>query len=353
MLNEKQLQEIREHLENSKNPVFFFDNDSDGLCSFLLLQRFIGRGRGISLKGLPSLNKAYYKRAEEFNADCIFVLDRPSVDKEVIELNKNGKNLPIICIDHHQPDEVPDVAGYYNTYLESKKSEPTSYLCYKATEKKEDIWLAVLGCVADCYIPDFFDEFKKKYSELLDAPFKTAFDIIYKTRLGKIIRVLNLSLKDTTSNTVTLYKFMMKASSPGQVLEENNKTETFLNRYELLNKIINKSVEKAGENIDKKNKVIFFTYGGDMSISQDVANQLSYIYQGYHIIIGFIKGGHVKFSLRGEKIRTLMMRAIKNIDGAFGGGHEVSCGAQMSSDSVEKFKENLMREIIEENKNKN
>jgi single-stranded DNA-specific DHH superfamily exonuclease len=39
MLNDKQIDEIREHLEKAQNPLFFFDNDDDGLCSFLLLQR--------------------------------------------------------------------------------------------------------------------------------------------------------------------------------------------------------------------------------------------------------------------------------------------------------------------------
>ena len=44
MLTKKQINEIREHLEKAQNPLFFFDNDPDGLCSFLLLQRYIGRG---------------------------------------------------------------------------------------------------------------------------------------------------------------------------------------------------------------------------------------------------------------------------------------------------------------------
>ena len=51
MLSEKQVKEIREHLEKAQNPLFFFDNDQDGLCSFLLLQRYIGRGKGIAIDG--------------------------------------------------------------------------------------------------------------------------------------------------------------------------------------------------------------------------------------------------------------------------------------------------------------
>ncbi|MEK9185033.1 MAG: hypothetical protein AAB866_02620 [Patescibacteria group bacterium] len=46
MLTEKQINEIKEHLEKAQNPVFFYDNDPDGLCSFLLLQRYIDDGVG-------------------------------------------------------------------------------------------------------------------------------------------------------------------------------------------------------------------------------------------------------------------------------------------------------------------
>jgi single-stranded DNA-specific DHH superfamily exonuclease len=345
MITEKQLQEIREHLENARNPVFFFDNDADGLASFLILRRFAGKGRGVSLKGLPSLNKSYYKKAEEFNCDYIFVLDRPEVDKEVIELNKKGKNIPIVCIDHHPAEELPETENYYNTYATSKKSEPTSYLCYKATERKEDIWLAVLGCVADWYVPDFFKEFEKKYPELIDSKCKNAADIIYKTKLGKIARILELSLKDINRNVSSLLNYMINAKSPSEILEENEKTRIFLERYEFLNKIIQKNIEKAEESIDKKNKFLFFTYGGEMSLSQPIATELAYRHPDLKLVVGFIKGEGVKFSLRGEGIRTAMMNAIKNIEGSRGGGHEFSCGAQMSSDDIENFKENLLREI--------
>jgi len=55
MLNEKQINEIRNHLEKAQNPLFFFDNDNDGLTSFLLLQRYIGRGKGVVIRSFPDL----------------------------------------------------------------------------------------------------------------------------------------------------------------------------------------------------------------------------------------------------------------------------------------------------------
>ena len=47
-LTEKQYEDIRRELDECKNPLFFFDDDDDGLTSFLILRRFLGRGRGVS-----------------------------------------------------------------------------------------------------------------------------------------------------------------------------------------------------------------------------------------------------------------------------------------------------------------
>ena len=100
MLTEKQLTEIREYLDNSRNPIFFFDNDPDGLCSYLLLRRFCGRGKGVIVKSSASVNKQYFSMVERFNSDCIFVLDKPGIDQEFV-LEAKDKNIPLLHIDHH------------------------------------------------------------------------------------------------------------------------------------------------------------------------------------------------------------------------------------------------------------
>lgn len=84
MLTTHQIEEIREHLNNAQNPVFFFDNDQDGLCSFLLLQKYIGRGKGFPIK-TSSLVKELFRKVEEFNSDYIFVLDKPVISEEFVQ----------------------------------------------------------------------------------------------------------------------------------------------------------------------------------------------------------------------------------------------------------------------------
>jgi single-stranded DNA-specific DHH superfamily exonuclease len=73
MLTAKQLKEIREHLEKAQNPVFLYDNDADGLCSFVLLRRFLGRGKGVAVRTHPDIDAGYAKRAHELGADYVFV----------------------------------------------------------------------------------------------------------------------------------------------------------------------------------------------------------------------------------------------------------------------------------------
>ena len=69
MLTQEQIAEIREHLEKAQNPVFFFDNDIDGLMSFVILRRYLGRGKGVAIKSFPELDGSYIHKAEEFNSD--------------------------------------------------------------------------------------------------------------------------------------------------------------------------------------------------------------------------------------------------------------------------------------------
>ncbi len=58
------LDKIKPYLENSSNPLIFFDDDADGLSSFLLIYKFIDKGKGIPIKH-RILDDSYLKSVEE------------------------------------------------------------------------------------------------------------------------------------------------------------------------------------------------------------------------------------------------------------------------------------------------
>ncbi|MFA5259311.1 MAG: DHHA1 domain-containing protein [Candidatus Pacearchaeota archaeon] len=340
MLTPRQVDEIREHLEKAQNPLFFFDNDNDGLMSFLLLRRYIERGKGVVIRSFPDLNASYYRKVEELKPDYIFILDKPIVSKEFLEKVKKD-NLPVVWIDHHQVEkpEDPDI-NYYNPYLNDKTNEPVSYLSYKITNKKEDIWLAIIGNISDCYMPNFYSIFEKEYPELAKKNPESAFDVLYNSEIGRIARILDFSLKDTITNVVNMTKFMTKVKGPMDILEETSNTKQILKRYNEIDSKYQQLMEKARELAKKK--FIYFQYGGSLSLSANIANQLVYEFPDKVVIVVFINGEIANISMRGKgNIRKLTLEAIKGIESATGGGHESATGAKMSISDLPKFKENI------------
>ena len=342
MLTKKQIKEIRGHLERAQNPLFFFDNDVDGLCSFLILQRYLGRGRGIPIKSFPELTVDYFRKINELGADYVFILDKPVVSREFFaEIEKS--NIPTVWIDHHEVDKknIPNFVNYYNPlFNKSKKNEPVTFLCYQASQKKEDLWIAVVGCISDKFIPRFYNEFIKKYP---DISFKTknAFGIFYNSEIGKTARIFSFALKDRTTNVINMLKFLMKIKSPYEILSESSKNYFMHKRFNQINKKYQQLIEKA-KNLEKKSdKILFFQYGGDLSISSDLSNELSYRFPNKIIVVIYVTGIKANVSIRGNNVREIILKSIKDFLGATGGGHKDAAGAQIRVEDLEKFRENL------------
>ncbi len=344
MLTKKQIKEIREHLDKAQNPVFFFDNDPDGLCSFLLLQRYIQRGKGVAIKSFPEMNTEYSRKARELNADYIFILDKPVVSKSFFEEVKKF-NVPVVWIDHHEVQvEIPDFIFYYNPVVGKRKSnEPVTYLCYKVSERKEDLWLAVAGCISDRFVPEFYSDFEKEHPEL-SVKSDDASDIFYKSQIGKIANLFSFALKDRISNVVKMSKFLMKVKSPNEVLEESSNNKEMHLRYKQIYRKYSKLLEKA-KRIVSDDKILFFQYGGDMSISADLSNELFYLFPKKITVVVYLSGVKANISLRGNKIRKKVLKVLEKIRGATGGGHENAVGCRMRIEDIETFRENLEKEF--------
>jgi len=287
----------------------------------------------------------------------------------------NKDNIPVVWIDHHCMETKPenDWVSYYNPYYYNKTSEPVSYICYKIAGKKEDICIALIGCISDCYVPDFYSEFEAKYPELGKKNSKSAFDLLYNSEIGKIARVLDFSLKDTVTNVVKMLKFMMKVildfslkdtvtnvvkmlkfmmkvKGPMDILEENFKTKQILKRYEQINSKYQELIEKARKLA--KGRLLYFQYGGSLSLSSNLANQLIYEFSDKVVVVVYMKEDVANISVRGAgNIRALTLKAIEGIEGATGGGHEHATGAKMDVGDLDKFRkkvEGLVVELVEE-----
>jgi single-stranded DNA-specific DHH superfamily exonuclease len=346
MLTEKQISEIKIHLNKAQNPLFFFDNDPDGLCSFLLLQRACGKGKGVPIKSFPELSPEYFRKISELNADYVFILDKPVVSKEFFN-EIEQINVPVVWIDHHDIDAstIPKFVHYYNPlFNKTKSNEPVTYLCYKIADRKEDAWIALIGCICDNFVPEFYKEFSKEYPDLVTDT-KSAPELYYNSQLGKIAQMMNFGLKDRITNVMKMLRLLMRIKSPYELLEENKENKTIYQRFDEVNKKYKKILEKAISS-DRNKKILFFKYGGDLSISAEIANALQYKFPDRYIAVARDSGGKISISFRGKNVRKIVLKALEGFEDATGGGHEDAVGAKIKTEDFERFKEKI-EDIIE------
>jgi single-stranded DNA-specific DHH superfamily exonuclease len=342
MLTNKQLVEIREHLEKAQNPVFFFDDDADGLCSYLILNRFIGRGPGIAIKSYPDLAESYLRRVDELNADYVFVLDKPNINKTFLDGLKD-RNIPVVVIDHHESDLTSEDCYLFNSF---PSSEPVTYIAYQISQKKEDMWIAMVGCISDVYKPDFGKEFAKMYPELYSAEYD-AFTAKYKTEIGKFGIMLNFGLKDTITNVVKLTKYLAKSKGPFDILEENSITRDFHRKYNELNNKYMDIVEKVGS-VGKTGQFIFVEYSASSGLSAEISNKLVFDNPEKLIFVARKTDEGVSISVRGKGAKKVTLELVDKIEGAVGGGHEQACGMKVPLDKLDELK-GLVGEVLEKN----
>ncbi len=354
MLSAKEIKEIRSHLENAQNPLFLYDNDPDGLCSYLLFRRYLGRGKGFPIRSFPEMDKNYIRKVRELNADYVFILDKPLVSEEFFE-EIHKINVPVVWIDHHKTnlEKIPEFVNYYNSLNEFEASsqvfgEPVTYLSYKISNRKEDIWLAVIGCLSDRFLPEFYGDFLKMYPDL-GINSRDAFEILYRSQIGKISRMLSFGLKDSITNVISMQKFLTDARNPYEVFEETSKNLSMHKRYRTIFSKYEQLISKAKEEGKKSGEVLFFRYGGELSISSDIANELSFWFPRKYIAVLFVSGDKVNISFRGKGVKKYALEVLKDIPNSSGGGHEDAVGAQIPKDSIDFFKKRFLEVVQNRN----
>ncbi|MBI2143659.1 DHH family phosphoesterase [Candidatus Woesearchaeota archaeon] len=351
-LTESEYEGIRTELAASQKPFFLFHDDPDGLVSFLLLKRYIGRGKGMMVKAEPNVNGRFVGPVVRANPDALFVLDVALMQQSFVD--EVRRSLPglksIVWIDHHQPVKLNGVR-YFNPRLHAPQNNPpASYLCYKAAGQagKQDLWLAMAGIVSDWHMPEFADEFTRKFPDLLPKPM-TAEEALFTTLLGKLGRIFSFMLKGPTSDAVSCINALERVSSPYEIL--NRTTTEGRHIYRHFRKISSQydrllAEAKTVAEGSKGEKFLIFTYKDRQSLSGDLANELLFLYPNRVIVVGREKADSFMLSFRARLVPVLpaLQKALVGIDG-YGGGHEKACGGSVRKKDFEKFIEKFKGEF--------
>ncbi len=336
------LDEVRTLLKEFQNPLFLFDNDPDGLCSYLLLRRFVDCGTGVPIKSFPELTPEYLSYVSQYSADAIVILDKPLVSKAFLE-EAHALSIPVLWIDHHDVEThaLPKNVSYYNPLRTAKPENiPTTALAFMISRRNSDLWLSVVGSIADHYIPAWYDDFLVAYPDL-SIPTEDPFEVYYTTPLGTIVKLFSYGLKDKTSTVAETIRFLETVRTPYDVFSESEENTTLHARFSVIDKRVKDLVQKAIASYDPALRYLLFEYGGDLSVSSDVSNELSFRFPDTLIFVCYRNAGFVTVSARGTKVRDFVVPLIEAIPTASGGGHENAVGARFPTESFGYFKERV------------
>jgi len=341
MLKDKQIQQLREELDSCEKPLIFFHDDPDGLSSFLLFYKYINGGKGIVLKTTSEMPAHFARNVEEYNPDKVFILDKPKISQDFLDQVKQ----PVIWVDHHEPVKRHKVK-YFNPRVNNPKINlPASYLCYQVVE--ENMWISMVGCTGDWSIPEFIDEIKEKYPDLIDKDVNKPEDVLFKSKFGKLARIFSFCLKGKMDDVKKCIKIMTRIKTPYELLNKESSQAKFVyKRYEKVNEEYQGILKDALKH-KTKDKVFFYLYEQNrMSLNSDLSNELLYKFPNKVIIIGRKKSGNVKLSLRANKyiLPGMIKNALKGCDGD-GGGHEHASGVSVKEKDFDKFMKQFKKEI--------
>lgn len=332
------IKRFRKAVSSASRPLILFDDDCDGLTSFIMLYRAIGDGRGLPVKKSPKVGSMFIRKVEEFGPDIIFILDKPKVSEEFFE----NVRVPIVWLDHHEPQEIKHKhVDYFNPRVaDDKDNRPTSYWVNEFVGKENDLWLAAIGAVGDWFVPDFLKQVKKRWPELLPKKWKTIGDLYLDTKLGDLILIVSLLLKGTVAESLTNIKTLLRIEDPFEILDQSTPRGKYVwRRYERLARDYRSLRDRAvAAGKKQRGKYLLFLYHDDMSFTKELSNELLLRFPKKIIILGRQSTGEVKASFRssGPPIDKAIAKALDGVRG-HGGGHTHACGSCIIEDDWETF----------------
>lgn len=334
MIKEEDLEYIRKRIKESARVLIFFDDDPDGVSSYIQIYKLCIEAKGVCVKGKPILEKKYQRKVEEYSPDLVIILDKPLVEQEFLD----GISQEVIWIDHHPLQDNKRVKYYNPRKEDSEDNRPTSYWAHQIVKNDlpDLLWIAGIGTIGD-WSTSLNKEIKEKYPALLPEEINTAPAALFNSSLGKLSKILDFNLKGNTTQVMQSIKVLTRIEKPEEILEQTTPRGKYLYKKYA---VINDKYEAIKKNVKiSKSKFIIFKYQDNkLAISSMLSNELLYEHPDKIILIIREKDEEVILSLRSatEPIVDKLQVALQEVGGK-GGGHDFACGASMNKDQLERF----------------
>jgi hypothetical protein len=339
---EGEMAKFREALSSAARPLILFDDDPDGLSSFLMVYGFVNDGKGIPVKNAPEVGVEFARIVNDHSPDLVVILDMPLVSQDFLD----EIHTKVIWLDHHPPIKRHGV-DYYNPRVnDPADNRPTSYWIYRILGNK--LWVAMTGMVGDWFMPEdeIRDQFIKEYPGFLPPEIRRPEQAIHDTKIGTLVRVLSFNLKGKSSDVIKSMKVLTRIKDPLEILEEKSPAGKFIyKKYAKLRTEYDAIMKQV--KLDPDDKLAVFIYQNDSySFSPELSNEMIYRHPEKIVLVAWKYGGEYKCSLRSTKVHLpdLITKALEGVHG-YGGGHDHAAGACIKEDDFEVFVENIRRQL--------
>ena len=359
MITKEECDTIRSLLEQAWRPMFLFDDDPDGLCSFCLLYRYANKGKGVVVKNSPVVTEEIYaKKVESYGPDLLVILDKPKVEQEFL----SSISIPVIWIDHHEPQNPAEShVHYFNPLNHTDVSTPTTYQCWRVVSGKglqsesNDVWFAAVGCIGDWFFPEIIaEQFKDQFPGLLPEDITTAPSALFRkdSKVGMLSKVLYFLLKGRLKECEKHFKILTRVNDPREILEQSSAQGKYLFKwYKKINEEYERLLEMALSMIDDSPFLTAIIPQNKFSFSSELSNEVFYHHPEKVIILGRSSSGYTKGSIRTSfsiSLPDAVSHALMGVDG-YGGGHPQACGFRVNDADFDLFltrlKENITAQI--------
>jgi len=346
-------------LTHKDEPLIIFHNDTDGICSCVLMNKFlqkrIRKKADIISQPMPP-QKNLMSKIKMCLPTKIMFLDL-AIDQKRRFVKRLENFCDILIIDHHPVtnDMNSERTVHFNPRLKNKDIyQSASYLVYKICsrfpefEKKKLLWVAAVGAIGDYDLSgssDLIKEAKKEYPEIIK---KTDDKSLRESLFGQIAEIITAA-KACNIPPEEIAKIIYESKSCEEVL--NN--QTLINAYKQVQAEIEKLIIDAKSKFDPNKKIFFYEIKSKFSLRAVVATRLSEMWPDKIVIVWQKVRNKIRVAGRNQSrkfdVGNLLKSALTPGMKASFGGHPAASGGIIDEKDWDEFRERLIRAV--ENKN--
>lgn len=353
----KKLEEFKRFalsLDKTDKIAVLHDSDPDGTTSATIVSKAIERLRGkkpemvfFQYHSIVSLQDNTIKNLKKNRINKLIILDL-AVDQDAKQIIKAEKILSkILILDHHKT--YHNASSKKTVFLKANNFsfiDPSKYatakLAYDLFSEVTDIndlkWLACVGLLGDYSIRPWKKFFDSTFMET-GAKQKDFKDLVELVESVETVDRPKIS---------ELFREFCKAK---------NYKDMKHSKYAKYKKIVEAELKKLLKEFDKKKQVfpkqelVFFYFKSKFDIKSILINNVSSKqFPEKTVVIVEDKGkGILTISARRQdyrvKMNELLEKSVSSLPGGIGGGHIPAAGGKINKKDLEKFKQNLLKNL--------